>query len=201
MPLPSSTTAWKNGSIWPAEIPARTSWAVGANTTSDDVGGGGRGRAEMAQHGIELRARGRLFDGADHADAVGLSHRRGGGEKDAVERAHEDHGHLKLALADAADELHAVHLGHLQIGDDDVDGLAGAIQDGERLVPGGRLEDAGRAHAGERPRQQIALVVVVVDDQEAQAPEIDGRRVGDELDHAVSPGRDFQPGQHGRPAQ
>ena len=91
----------------------------------------------------------------------------------------------QLALADAADELHAVHFGHLQIGDDDVDRLADAIQDGERLVSRRRLDDAGRAHAGQRPGEQIALVMVVVDDQEAQAAEIDRRRVGNKFDHAA----------------
>ena len=77
--------------------------------------------------------------------------------------------------------------GHLQIGHDDVDRLTRAIQNGQRLVSRRRLDDAGRAHAGERPAQKVALVVVVVDDEEAQAPEIDRVRVGNELDHAKPP--------------
>ena len=40
---------------------------------------------------------------------------------------------------------------HLEIGHDDVDRLAGAIQEGERLVSRRRLDDARRAHAGQRP--------------------------------------------------
>ena len=133
-------------------------------------------------------ARRRLLDGADDAHTVGLRHRGRGGQQNAVERADEDHRHRKLALTDAPDELHAVHLRHLEIGHDDVDRLAGAIQKGERLVSRRRLDDARPAHAGQRPGEQVALVAVVVDHEKAQAVEIDRLRVGNQFHHAAAPG-------------
>ena len=96
----------------------------------------------MPQHRIELRSRRRLLDRADDADPVGLRHRGRGRQQNAVERADENHRHRKLSLADATDELHAVHFRHLEIGHDDVDGLPGTVQEGERLVSGRRLDDA-----------------------------------------------------------
>ena len=156
----------------------------------DDAGLGlglGRRGTEMAQHGIELRPRRRLLDGADDAHAIRLRHRGRGGQENAVESADEDHRYGKLSLADAPDELHAVHSGHLEIGHDDVDRVAGTIQKGERLVSRRRLDDARRAHAGQRPGKQVALVAVVVDDQKAQAVEIDRLRVGNQLHHDAPP--------------
>jgi hypothetical protein len=58
----------------------------------------------------------------------------------------------------------------------------------ERIVSGRRLDHAGGSHSGERLGDQIALVALVVDDEEAQAAKVDRSRAGgDELDHDASP--------------
>ena len=56
--------------------------------------------------------------------------------------------------------------------------------------PDGASTTRARAHAGQRPGEQVALVAVVVDHEKAQAVEIDRLRVGSQFDHAAAPGRE-----------
>ncbi len=72
----------------------------------------------------------------------------------AAVRGHQDHGQSGVVAADGLDQLQAVHLGHVQIGDDDVRLLRRDHR--ERVAPvrrvdgnqaGALLEQAARARA------------------------------------------------------
>ena len=100
----------------------------------------------------ELVARDGLFDGADDPDAIGLRHRRGGSRQGAVERADENHRDRERPFPDSTNELPAVDVGHLEVGDDDVHGLADPAQHLGRTAAGGGLADIGHAHRVEGVR-------------------------------------------------
>jgi hypothetical protein len=116
----------------------------------------------------ELLGRGGLFDGAEEIHPVGGGHGFDGRDQVAVEGARQDHRHLRARLAHVADELHAVHLGHVEIAHDDVHRAAGLEENVERGPSVGGLEHLERAEGGQHPNEGAALELVVLGDQEPQ---------------------------------
>ena len=95
-----------------------------------------------------------------------MPHRFDGRRHRRVGRDHQ-HLHVEPAALDLADEFEAVHAGHLQVGDDDVDRLARQAAErfdrarARRRRRSSRLaQHVGHGFAGRR---------VVVDDQHAEA--------------------------------
>ena len=84
-----------------------------------------------------------------------------------VQGARKDDGDLRAQLAHVTDELHAVHLGHVQIAHDDVYRAAGGAEhlEGGAAVAG--LEHLEGAQGGEHAHERPALELVVLGDQES----------------------------------
>ena len=85
---------------------------------------------------------------------------------DRGERGDHDHGQRGIELVRAAEQLHAVHLGHLQVGEEEIGPLG--LQQLERAprVAGG---EAAVLAALEHPHAVLHHVGLVVDDQDAGA--------------------------------
>jgi hypothetical protein len=75
-----------------------------------------------------------------------------------------DHQDAGVFLLDAPQHLHAVHAGHLQVQQHDMDFFTG--QDGQPLFAVGGPEN-GAAHAGEDALGSVADAGFIVDDQDS----------------------------------
>ena len=101
----------------------------------------------------------RLLDEVERAQARGLHRRVQGGLA-----AHQDDGHVGRALADAGQELEAVHLRHHHVGEDRVHRLFLQALEAAR---GRARGDRGVALQREGARERGQRARVVVDDQDS----------------------------------
>ena len=105
----------------------------------------------------------RLADRAEHLKAIAAGGRLRGAQDALVKPARDDDRRARVQLGDMAQELDAVHAGHVEIADDDVRPRLGAEQRQRALAVGG-LEQLPRAEVGEDLQRRAALEVVVLDD-------------------------------------
>ena len=79
-------------------------------------------------------------------------------------------------LSNHSGQVHAVHLRHHDVGDDQLNGRTRGPQDFERLTDRSGLEDTG-AGLGQEPEHGLADYTDIVDDQYASAGEGGNRRL------------------------
>jgi hypothetical protein len=85
--------------------------------------------------------------------------------------AARDHDRRLVAfVADLLEELDAVHLGHQQVAHDHVDRLLFFAEGFERGAAVGGPEEWTDTRTREQPREELALQIVVVDNEYAQEP-------------------------------
>ena len=145
----------------------------------EDAGGGdggGRDRGSGDSRGIsggedggEEAAEGALHDGlgGDGGEEVAVWPAAGG---DSADGGEEDDFHLGEAGEgdDLAGEVDAMHAGHLEIGEDEMEGRSGGGEAGEGLGGGDEGLDLGLP-AGEEAGDDFAVDGVVIDNHDAEA--------------------------------
>ena len=110
-------------------------------------------------------ARDGLFDYAEKMHAVGIRHLGHRAQQHWVQRADDDDLYARFRLAQAADEGHAVHLRHVQVGEHDFGRTGCGADDLQRLMAVGGFEDVNDAEAMQHACQGAALEVTVFRDE------------------------------------
>jgi hypothetical protein len=103
-----------------------------------------------------------LFDGAQHVQPVGARHHLHGVEQGRIQRADQGDRAREAALGHVADELDAIHAGHVEVDQDHVGRGAHRLQHGERRGAVGRFQHLADAEVREQPQRHPALEAVVL---------------------------------------
>jgi len=133
-----------------------------------------------ALHRVEEQARiERLHERPLRAESFGHLELEGTGRRD------RDHRRRWIELAQDRDELESVHVGHLKIGDDDVDSRLQELA--ERLLAA-RGDDGVVPDPSENRLDQESIGLLVIDDQDTRHGLISGLRRGEVPAPAYIPG-------------
>jgi hypothetical protein len=124
------------------------------------------------EHGFEFLDAQRLLDAPEHVKAIGARHHLHGVEQRRIQRTDQRHAARQPPLRNVADELDAVHAGHVQVDEHDVGRHAAVFEQRQRRHAVGRFLHLPDAQFSQQPQRQPALEPVVFhhhDPQRGQA--------------------------------